>query len=341
MEIVEKSIDMERRWFSVGKPRKEQIPKLRALWKEAFGDTDDFLDSFFETAFDKERCRCVVIDGEVAAALYWFDCDVKDEAEHATKLQVAEASTNTKADLQAASLEIVNADLHAVSMELSQIVEKPNHRIAYIYAVATAEKFRGKGICHKLMEDTHKYLKEYGYEGAILVPGNEGLFRFYEGIGYRTCSYIREFQCIGEAKNIAFEQIDIEKYAMLRRAYLPEGGVVQEGANLDFLKTQAMIYAGKDFVLAARKEGDILHGMELLGNEEVASAVVLALGCKEGTFRCQVRRREGCGESYLGVLEEKLWDMTCDEKEISMPFGMFYPLKENSKVPRYFGLAFD
>lgn len=47
---------------------------LRRLWKEAFGDTDAFLDSFFETAYSPERCRYIVMDGCVAAALYWLDC---------------------------------------------------------------------------------------------------------------------------------------------------------------------------------------------------------------------------------------------------------------------------
>ena len=50
------------------------IHQLRSLWKEAFGDTDAFLDRFFETAFSPQRCRCITIDGCVAAALYWFDC---------------------------------------------------------------------------------------------------------------------------------------------------------------------------------------------------------------------------------------------------------------------------
>ncbi len=47
---------------------------LRRLWKEAFGDTDAFLDSFFETAYSPDRCRYIMIDGCVAAALYWLDC---------------------------------------------------------------------------------------------------------------------------------------------------------------------------------------------------------------------------------------------------------------------------
>lgn len=55
-------------------PTPEQIPQLRRLWQEAFGDEDAFLDHFFSTAFSADRCLAVQIDGQVAAALYWMDC---------------------------------------------------------------------------------------------------------------------------------------------------------------------------------------------------------------------------------------------------------------------------
>ena len=58
-------------------PTDEMIPGLRRLWQAAFGDTDDFLDAFFRTAYDAERCRCVTENGEPAAALYWFDCELE------------------------------------------------------------------------------------------------------------------------------------------------------------------------------------------------------------------------------------------------------------------------
>lgn len=60
--------------MTVTAPTPAHIPGLRALWREAFGDSDAFLDSFFATAFAPERCRCIVQDGRPAAALYWLDC---------------------------------------------------------------------------------------------------------------------------------------------------------------------------------------------------------------------------------------------------------------------------
>ena len=251
-------------------PIQSQIPALRSLWKEAFGDTEDFLDDFWRTAYDVNRCRCAVVGGKVAAALYWFNC---------------------------------------------LYMEK---RIAYVYAVATAETYRGRGISHALMEDTHRHLAQLGYEGAVLVPGSEGLFRFYEGMGYRVCSTVHEFSCNAAVKggeDVSLRSIDKTEYARLRRKMMPDGGIVQENENLDFLQTQAQLYAGSGILLAARKEADRLIGVELLGDEAKAPKIVKALGCAQGMF-C----KPGKGK----------------------PFAMYYSLTGDTKsAPAYFGLAFD
>ena len=55
-------------------PKREEISALRALWQEAFGDPDSFLDLFFASAFSENRARCAYLDGNLAGALYWFDC---------------------------------------------------------------------------------------------------------------------------------------------------------------------------------------------------------------------------------------------------------------------------
>lgn len=188
-------------------------------------------------------------------------------------------------------------------------------RIAYLYAVATAKKYRGQGICHRLMEDTHAHLIKLGYEGAILVPGSKELFGFYKSMGYETCSYIREFTCDANAGEIKIHPVTPEEYGRLRRQYLPAGGVIQEKENLDFLKTQAKLYKGADLLFAARKEEGTLFVLELLGNTSAASAILHTLGCPKGTFRVPGEER---------------------------PFAMYLPLEHSGKkAPTYFGLAFD
>ncbi len=236
----------------------------RNLWKEAFGDTDEFLDIFSATAYADERSNGIEINGKTVAALYWFDCEYKEK------------------------------------------------KIAYIYAVATAKAHRGQGLCHRLMNDTHRLLREQGYAGAMLVPGNRDLVDLYADMGYEPCTRVGQLSVTAEGST---ECMPIDKcgYAVLRRQFLPQGGVMQEGENLDFLERQAAFYRGNDFVLAARKEGEKLIGMELLGNTETAAAIVGALGCKTGEFRIP---------------------------NGNIPFAMGFFFEEMTK-PTYFGLAFD
>lgn len=252
--------------MTIDRPTPELLPALRTLWREAFGDTEEFLDTFKATALSADRCRCAVVDGRLAAALYWFDCSCYGRP------------------------------------------------VAYVYAVATAKAFRGRGICRELMSATHRQLAQQGYEGAILVPGDDGLARMYEKMGYRGCGGIRSFVCGAAPEDVQLYRVDKEEYARLRRQLLPEGGVVQERENLDLLATMADFYAGPGFLLAAVKNGDRLEGIELLGNEAAAPGILETLGCAEGSFRTP-------GEES---------------------FAMYLPLGGSRlEPPTYFGLAFD
>ena len=187
-------------------------------------------------------------------------------------------------------------------------------KLAYLYGVATAESYRGQGFAHQLMADTHEILKTKGYAGAILVPGESSLFAFYEKMGYRTVSTVTEFSCTWGSTPAQLQQVDAARFAELRNAYLPEGGVVQGEETLNFLQTQAHFYTGKDFLLAASVDGDTLLAQELLGNPQVAPGLLQALNIPNGRFRTP-----GAGRK----------------------FAMFLPLQENCPVPAYFGLALD
>lgn len=187
-------------------------------------------------------------------------------------------------------------------------------KFAYLYAVATKEACRGKGLARRLIAETHDRLREKGYAGAILVPGTKELFGMYEKMGYRAAGTVREFSAQRGDSPAAFTQIDAREYARLRRQYLPVGGVVQEGAALDFLQTQCRLYKGEDFLLAAAKEGDMLIAQELLGNEKAAPGILRSLDVAQGKFRTP-----GSGR----------------------PFFMFIPFTQNCPIPTYFGLALD
>ena len=239
-------------------PKRAQVPQLRQLWKDVFGDTDAFLDNFYSKAFSPDRCLCATIGDEVVAMAYWFHCE----------------------------------------------------EYAYIYAVATAEAHRGQGISHALLSRIHEILTERGYDGCILVPGEESLRKFYLGMGYENCGGVEEFEAEAGTP-LPLRKLEPAEYAALRKKYLPEGGVIQEGANLDFLTCWAHFYEAPNALAAAIWEDGKLLVLDLLGDAQEAPGIVATLGEKTGWFR------------------------TPGEK----PFAMHKPLNCNNP-PKYFAFCF-
>ena len=163
------------------------------------------------------------------------------------------------------------------------------------------------------MADAAACLTGRGYDGALLMPHDVGLRKMYGRMGYRDCCTVSEFSCdAGEAA--ALRPVSDAEFARLRREYLPPDGVIQEGANLSYLKSYAAFYAGGDFLLAAEHDGDSLTGMELLGNAAAAPGILGALGFSHGHFRTP---------------------------GTALPGAMFHPLRPGADAPGYFGLIFD
>lgn len=185
-------------------------------------------------------------------------------------------------------------------------------RVAYIYALATRESARGRGLAKKLMEDTHAHLKKLGFSGCVLCPSEPGLVPYYEKLGYQTfCgrSYIR---CqAGEPVDVRCLKPEI--YETVRAWLLPPGYVVQAKEQLEYLAGYNRLYVGVGFALAARREGDKLVVAEAFGEKIPMAGIVAALGCREGSFPVP-------GDT---------------------PFAMCRGLTEDFETPTYFGLAFD
>ena len=250
--------------MNIDYPSPEQVTQLQQLWQEAFGDECAFLEHFYTHGFAPDRCRCITLDGQIAAMLYWFDCSYQG---------------------------------------------KP---LAYLYGIATAKAHRGKGFCRTLLENTHAHLKYLGYAGAILVPAEAELFAMYEKMGYALCSSVAEFTCRAGDTPVSLRSVDAEEYGRLRREFLPENGVLQEGENLTFFHSFAQFYAGGDFVAAVSRDEKCFIP-ELLGNSHAAPGILAALHKKEGQFRIPGTEK---------------------------PFAMYHTLS-NLPAPEYFGLAFD
>ncbi len=188
----------------------------------------------------------------------------------------------------------------------------PGGKLAYIYAVATKQEARGRGLCHRLMADIHKTLAAQDYAGAVLVPGEPRLSKLYGTMGYARFGGIEEMT-VPAAQPEALQRLSVEAYQTLRQQYLPVGGITQAGDSLRYLERMGVGFAaGTDFLLAYTMENRQLWGLELLGNAQKAPGIVAALGAEAGRFRIP-------GQT---------------------PFAMFKPLQD-VPAPTYLGFALD
>ena len=183
-------------------------------------------------------------------------------------------------------------------------------KLAYIYAVATHPEYRGKGLASRLLRQTHTHLMLQGYAGAVLKPAN-GLFPFYERLGYVTSGFIRRFHAIAGDHPAMLKELSAEEYGRRRRNFLPENSVIQEGLTLTFLRSFASFYATDDALICALPEEGAVF--EYLGNPHCASGILTALGIREAEI------------PTIGN---------------DIPFSMFLPLN-CTKVPGYLGLSLE
>ena len=242
------------------------VPALRQLWEQAFGDTQAYIDGFFHTGFCPDRCGCIYQDGQLAAALFWFDC----------------------------------------------LWQKK--KLAYVYAVATEKAFRGRGMCRKLMEQTHNHLKAEGYTGAVLVPGNEGLYSMYGKMGYRGFCPMEKKLVMAAGESVQLRLVSPDAYGQLRQVYLPEDAVVQERALLQFAAGFVDFYTDGECLFCGTGEADTFYFQEFLGDPEKIPGILKALGVKKGIVR-----------------------LSGGEK----PFAMYHKLTHDLGMPSYFGIALD
>ena len=242
-------------------PTAEQIPHLKALWREAFGDGDDVINTFFTSAYAADRCCAVTENGQTVASAYYLRC------------------------------------------------EAYGRPVAYIYAVAVATEWRGRGICRALMGEMHRRLTREGYAGAVLVPATDGLFAMYEGLGYTDSILIDEKRVsAGRLAALLCERIGATEYARLRRALLPSGGAVQENESIRYLSAAAELYRTPNGIACVFTDGGVPVSAEVLGEELTHEPE----GCV--TVRCP-----GVGKR----------------------FALYKSLDGSSPAPTYFGIAFD
>ena len=74
--------------------------------------------------------------------------------------------------------------LKGMAMEMVYDIEGLGE-VTYLYGVATSPLYRGQGVCRSLLEASHREDIKKERKASILIPGNKGLFNFYEKYGYK------------------------------------------------------------------------------------------------------------------------------------------------------------
>lgn len=247
-------------------PDLDHIPALRNLWKQAFSDSDAFLDAFFSLGFSTDRSRCLILDGQLAAMLYWFDA------------------------------------------------QWDGKKLAYLYAIATDQAFQNRGLCHRLMENTHNILKEAGYAGCVLVPASQSLFCFYGSLGYLPFGPVDCFTCTPSQSPVQLQQISWETYAQLRPRYLPADSILQDAQTLRFLASYTSFYVCEECLFCGSMDENRFIAQEFLGNPVHAASITCALQAQSGHFRTPGAEN---------------------------PMAMICLFSPDSKLPGYLGLVLD
>lgn len=63
-------------------PTRSDIPNLKKLWIQVFGDESAAVDLFFEKIFSADECFCARLGGEIAAMLFLIPCEVCNKKAH-------------------------------------------------------------------------------------------------------------------------------------------------------------------------------------------------------------------------------------------------------------------
>lgn len=286
-------------------PQPMHITELRTLWKEAFGDTDAFLDTFFSTAFAPERCLCILMEHSVAAALYWFECEYQKKP-----LAYIYAVATAKACRGMGLCRQLLAATHATLRQQGYIgaLLVPGSKTLFDFY----KKNGYKTTCYRHIENyslyTHINTSCSTNQISDTVTRDTGMFMI--------------------------RQISASEYASLRKEFLPQESVLQEKENLLFLQTQLHFYSGENFLAAITITDQTLYCPELLYTE-----------CSDTTIFTSEHPTQTNPSKHIMNRLLSYFDCTngifCSPGD-SFPFAMYYPLDDSiQKAPNYFAFAFD
>jgi len=270
---------------------REDIPRLREIYIEAFGDPPEFAEAVFSGLWRDDNCYTLVSQGEICSYVFAFPCVMR----------------------------LGGQEIKA----------------AYIYAFATAKKFRGRGAGKELMERLWSELLKKGFRASVLVPAEKGLFDYYGKIGYTVISQIcrREYEVkelcrdmpkIPSGKAVIRPASPKEYKSLRRRAlgdtpYLEWGEEILSFQEKMFRESGGGFFApekgGETFCAAAERWGSQLFIKELALPCEMVkeTACLIASHLEAERVKLYLEARKG---EYMGISPEDFAMARADSPEL-------------------------
>ena len=186
-------------------------------------------------------------------------------------------------------------------------------KIAYLYAIATDKAYRGRGMCHRLMEDTHRYLQSCGYAAAVLVPDGEKLFGLYETMGYKPFCMRQETEILCDKVPVPLTPLTGAQYQKKLPQFLPQNSISMADYGFSYLETFAQFYEtpGAIFCVSCWERQTVFQ--EFLGDVRLLPGVLSAL-----SVPCAKVPLPG-GKDYAMYLPLEAVDLT--EAYFGLPMG--------------------
>lgn len=231
----------------------------------------------------------------------------------------------------------------------------------YIYAAATAKRYRGKGVMTALLKYASKLAQARGQVYSILVPANNELFDYYEKRGYKKCfgvryvymsryeleTLIKNTDTVAVQGKVYYNTLGTEHIANLRRDVLMEreGYVNWDADAVRYAYNYHSICGGS--VLTATNgyeagyafyfnNGDEVYVSEFISHIDFAPKMVKALldNCKGNKFKIRLPAFDGIFNKYGEIKDFGMISDTFGKNPINL-------LSLDGIHTPYIGLALD
>lgn len=197
----------------------------------------------------------------------------------------------------------------------------------YVYAVATLQSFRRRGISTGLLDAAHAWMRQHGIAASVLAPADRDLINFYQKRGYKTAFYY-----------------DTESLPAGDIPPPPEGGAARNVSPADYLQVRNAAFSASGLYVRWNQNAIefVVNSERAVGNwvliltTSIGRAVAVCQAWGEGTVRVAELALDGMNapdaialihrhiqaNAYQLRLPENVWPGAN-----RIPGGMIYPLQ--------------